>query len=108
MKSLPNAIADARASRAELLKTLHDVREKLTISGLAEDMLGALDPELTFLNRVKAGLKRRPLIAAGLVASAGWLVNSLMRTRRQSGSNRPLKSRRRKIKPGNTYNPKGD
>jgi hypothetical protein len=108
MKSLPNAIADARTSRAELIKTLHDMREKLTISGLAEDLLSALDPELTFLSRMKAGLKRRPLFVAGLIASAGWLVNSLLRTRSQSGSNRPLKSHRRKIKPGNTNNPKGD
>jgi hypothetical protein len=107
MKSLPNAIADARTSRAELIKTLHDMREKLTISGLAEDLLSALDPELTFLSRLKAGLKRRPLFVAGLIAGAGWLVNSLLRTRSHSGSNRPLKSHRRKIKPGNTNNPKG-
>jgi hypothetical protein len=97
MKSLPNAIADARTSRAELIKTLHDMREKLTILGLAEDLLSALNPELKFLSRMKAGLKRRPLFVAGLIASAGWLVNSLVRTRSQSGSNQPLKSHRRKI-----------
>ncbi len=108
MKSLPNAIADARASRAELTRTLREIGKKLTISGIADDLLSAFDPKLTFLSRMRAGLKRRPLFVAGLVAGAGWLVNSLMRTRSQSGSNRSLKSHRRKIKSGNAYNPKGD
>ena len=74
MKSVPSATADARRSRAELIATVEELRHRFSLPQLAEDALGAIDPELTFLGRVKAGIERHPLLASALVAGASWLA----------------------------------
>ena len=108
MKSLQHSIDEARASRAELQDSLRDVGKRLTLPELAEDALRALDPKLTILGRVKTGIQRQPLFASALLAGAGWLVSSMLRTGSKAGSERSLKFRRRKIKHGNSNLTQGD
>jgi len=66
---------DAHASRAQLAKSFQEARRRLSLPQLAEDALARFDSKLGFLGRVKSGIRRHPLLAAVLLAGAGWLVS---------------------------------
>ena len=93
MKSLAKARSDARASRAELTRNLHDIRRRLSPPELAADALAMVDPELNFLGRVQSGIKRNPLLASVLLAGAGWLFSDTLRARGSNGRNGSHRSR---------------
>ena len=101
-------IIDARASRTQLAKSFREVRRRLSLPQLAEDALAGLDPKLEFLGRVKLGLKRHPLLAAGLLAGAGWLINDASQAGRgRRGPNGSGRSRRPAQSVNNDTNHKG-
>ena len=102
MKSTPEAIADARASRAELIAAVQNLRRRLSLPELAEDALRAIDPQLTFLGRVKGRIQRNPLLAAALLAGAGWLAGG------GSNGHETRHPHRRKMNHENTNNTKGE
>ena len=108
MTNLPKAISDARASKADLIKTYHDIRRRLSLPELAEDALRAIDPELTFLGRVKAGIQRNPLLAAALLAGVGWFAGDASEAGGRSNGNGSRRSQHRKMNHENTNTAKGD
>lgn len=108
MTSMPKAVADARASRAELIAAVQDLRRRLSLPELAEDALRAIDPELTFLGRMKARIQRNPLLAATLLAGAGWLAGGASEAGSRSDGNGLRQSRRRKSHDEKTTRAKGE
>jgi hypothetical protein len=102
MKTHAEIISDARESRAALAKSLQRLRRRLNPPELANDALAMLDPQLKFLGRAFAGIKRHPLLAAALVAGAGWVVSGA------SSRGGLLHARSRKKTLNNTNNHKGD
>ncbi len=108
MNSLIQIKDDARARRAQVTKSFQEVRDRFGLPQLAEDALAALDPKLGFLGRVKSGIKRNPLLAAVLLAGAGWLVSDASQGSGRSGLN-GLSRSRHPAKPANTTtNHKGE
>lgn len=108
MSSQAGIKSDARASRAQLAKSFQEVRRRLSLPQLAEDALAGLDPKLGFLGRVKSGIRRHPLLAAVLLAGAGWLVSDASQGSGRSGLN-GLSRSRHPAKPANTTtNHKGE
>lgn len=105
MKSVPSATNDARRNRATLIATVEELRHRLSFPQLAEDALGAIDPELTFLGRLKAGIERHPLMASALVAGASWLAVDALKAGGRSYGNG---SRRRKMSFDTINSEKGD
>jgi len=88
-------ILDARASRSQLAKSFREVRRRLSLPQLAEDALAGSDPKLAFLERAISGVKRHPLLAAGLLAGAGWLITGASQAgRSRRGPNGSGRSRR--------------
>ena len=108
MTNLPKAISDARVSRADLIKTYHDIRRRLSLPELAEDALRAIDPELTFLGRVTAGIQRNPLLAAALLAGAGWLAGGASEAGGRSNGNGSRHSHHRKTNEDSTTKVEGE
>lgn len=99
---------DARASRAQLAKSFQEVRQRLSFPQLAEDALAGVDPKLRFLGRVKSAIKRNPLLAAVLLAGAGWLVSDASQGSGRSGLNGSSRPRRPAKAVNSTTNRKGD
>jgi hypothetical protein len=107
MNSLTRIKNDARACRTQLTKSIQEVRHRLSFAQLADDALAGLDSQLGFLGRAKSAIKRNPLLAAGLLAGAGWLVSDASQGRGRGGlhgSNRP----RHSAKSVNTTKLKGE
>ncbi len=108
MNSLIQINDDARARRAQLAKSFQEVRHRLSLPQLAEDALIGLDPRLGFLGRVKSGIKHNPLLAAVLLAGAGWLVSDASQGSGRSGLNGSNLPRHPAKTANNTTNRKGD
>ncbi|MGQ0485329.1 MAG: hypothetical protein ACT4SY_08280 [Hyphomicrobiales bacterium] len=106
MDSLTENRMEVRARRAQLAKSFEDVRRRLSLPQLAEDALAKLDPELVFLGRAQSAIRRNPLLAAGLLAGAVWLVSDASQDGRRSGPDRRARRGGRAI--NDTTNHKGD
>ena len=58
MKSMADAVAEARTSREQLEKTIGELRGRLRPPQIAEDVMHLLDPELSVLGRIKSGVEK--------------------------------------------------
>ena len=105
MDQLTQRRNEVRALRAGLAKSLQEVRRRLKPPELVEDALAMLDPERRFLGRVQSGIKRNPLIAAILLAGAGWLIADAPN---DNGKSNRASSRRPRKASKPTINHKGD
>jgi hypothetical protein len=108
MSSLAAIKSDVHASRAQLAKSFQEVRRRLSLPQLAEDALAGFDWKLGFLGRVKSGIRRLPLLAAVLLAGAGWLVSDASRGSGRSGFNGLSCPRHPARSVNNTTNLKGE
>ena len=84
MSSLLQLEREAQERRAQFAKTLHEVRGRLTLSGLANETLGLVNPQYTRLRSAYSAIKRNPILAAGVLAGAGWLFKQALRTNSSS------------------------
>lgn len=89
MKSLQQLEKEARDRRAQFNATLHDVQSRLTLPGLAKEALRRMDPHLTHLPPALLAVKRHPILVAGALAGAAWLLKQALRPMRH-----PLKNGR--------------
>lgn len=76
MLALPSATKNVKGRRKAMMKSIDEVRGRLTLPQLTEDAISLLDPDLIFPRRVQSAVRNKPLVAALLVAGAGWLVAS--------------------------------
>lgn len=81
-------MAEVRASRAELEKTVGEFKARVSPPQLAEDAMNLLDPDLTLLGRIKSGVQQNRLLSLAVLAGVGWLVGA---PRRSNGE--PRKTR---------------
>jgi hypothetical protein len=88
MKSKVEALSDVRQKRAQLEETLAAARARLTVPQLAEDAMNFVDPDLTLLGRIRAGVRQNRLLSLAVLAGAGWLVGS---SRRSMGEPRNMR-----------------
>lgn len=88
MSSLQQLENEARERRAQFNATLFDVQSRLTLPGLAKEGLLHLDPHLTRLPPAFLAVKRYPILAAGALAGASWLLKQALRPLRRSFKNR--------------------
>ena len=101
MSSLSQLEREAKDRRAQFSKTLLEVRNRLTLSGLANETLGLVNPHYTRLWSAYSAVKHNPILAASVLAGAGWLFKralrangggiKLCRTRVRSLSSKPRK-----------------
>jgi hypothetical protein len=89
MKTLQQLEKEARDRRAQFNATLLDVQSRLTLPGLAKEALRHLEPHLTPLPSAFSAVKRHPILAAGALAGAAWLLKQALRPMRH-----PLKNGR--------------
>jgi hypothetical protein len=87
MSSLQQLEREARDRRAQFDATLSDVQSRLTLPGLAKEALLQMDPYLSRLPPAFLAVKRHPLLAAGALAGAGWLLRQALRPMRQPYKN---------------------
>jgi hypothetical protein len=80
MKSKVEALSDVRQKRAKFEETLAAARARLTVPQLAEDAMNFIDPDLTLLGRIRAGVRQNRLLSLAVLAGAGWLVGSSRRS----------------------------
>lgn len=92
MVTRTQALADVEARREALLKTCGEFQLRVSPSQLAEDALGLIDPQLTILGRLRAGVEQNKLLSLAVLAGIGWLVgaprrhNGGPRSAREAGS----------------------
>lgn len=89
MKSLQQLEKEARDRRAQFNATLLDVQSRLTLPGLAKEALRYMDPHLAHLPPTLLAVKRHPILVAGALAGAAWLLKQALRPMRH-----PLKNGR--------------
>jgi hypothetical protein len=82
MRTLQQLEKEARDRRAQFDATLLDVQSRLTPRGLAKEALLHMDPHLTRLPPAFLAIKRHPLLAAGAIAAASWLLKQALRPTR--------------------------
>jgi hypothetical protein len=87
MSSLPQLEKEARERRAQFDATLLDVQSRLTLRGLAKEALLHMDPHLTRLPPAFLTVKRHPVLAAGALAGASWLLKQVLRPKRHTFKN---------------------
>ena len=87
MSSLQQLEREARDRRAQFNATLSDVQSRLTLPGLAKETLLHLDPHLSRLPPAFLAVKRHPILAAGALAGASWLLKRALRPMRQRYKN---------------------
>lgn len=87
MRSLQQLEKEAREHRAQFNATLFDVQRRLTLPGLAKEALLHMDPHLTRLPPAFLAVKRHPILAAGALAGASWLLKQALRPLRHSFRN---------------------
>ena len=87
MSSLQQLEREARDRRAQFDATLSDVQSRLTLPGLAKEALLQMDPHLSRLPPAFLAVKRHPLLAAGALAGASWLLRQALRPVRQRFKN---------------------
>jgi hypothetical protein len=102
MSSLQQLEREVRECRAQFHATLSDVKCRLTLPGLAKEALLHVDPHLSGLPPAFLAVKRHPILAAGALAGASWLLNKVLRSVRQRNKNgRGPSSRFARIPPSN-------
>jgi hypothetical protein len=79
MSSLQQLEREARERRAQFNATLSDVKCRLTLPGLAKEALLHMDPHLTHLPPAFLVVKRHPILAAGALVGASWLLKQALR-----------------------------
>ena len=87
MKSLQQLEKEARDRRAQFNATLLDIQSRLTLPGLAKEALRHMDPHLPPLPPALVAVRRHPILAAGALAGAAWLLKQVLRPRRRSLKN---------------------
>ncbi len=87
MSSLHQLEKEARESRAQFDATLSDVKCRLTLPGLAKEALLHMDPHLTRLPPAFLAVKHHPILAAGALAGASWLLKQALRPLRHRYKN---------------------
>lgn len=87
MRSLQQLEREARERRAQFDATLSDVERRLTLPGLAKEALLHMDPHLSRLPPAFLAVKRHPILAAGALAGAGWLLKQVLRPVRRRYKN---------------------
>jgi hypothetical protein len=70
------ALAELRASREALRDAACELRRRSSPHQLAGDAIRFLDPELTMLARLKAGVREKPLLSLAVLAGVGWLLGT--------------------------------
>lgn len=78
MKTLQQLEKEARDRHAQFNATLLDLQSRLTPRGLAKEALLHMDPHLTRLPPAFLAVKRHPILAAGAVAAASWLLKQAL------------------------------
>jgi hypothetical protein len=102
MKSLQQLEKEARNRRAQLNATWLDVQSQLTLRGLAKEALRHIDPHIRTLPSPILAVKRHPLLAAGALAGASWLLKQALRPMRRSLKNgRAQSSQPTRVPPAN-------
>ena len=89
MRSLQQLEKEAHDRRAQFNATLLDVRSRLTPRGLAKEALLHMDPHLTRLPPAFLVVKRHPILAAGALAGASWLLKQALGPVRHRYKNGP-------------------
>lgn len=87
MSSLQQLEREARECRAQFDAAFSDVQSRLTIPGLAREALLHVDPHLSRLEPAFLAVKRHPILAAGALAGASWLLGQVLRPVRQRYKN---------------------
>jgi len=87
MKSLQQLEKEARNRRAQLNATWFDVQSRLTLPGLAKEALRHMDAHIRPLPPALLTVKRHPILAAGALAGASWLLKQALRPMRRSFKN---------------------
>lgn len=87
MTSLQQLEKEARDRRAQFHATLSDVQNRLTLPGLAKEALLHMDPHLSRLPPAFLAVKRHPVLAAGALAGASWLLKQVVRPVRKRYKN---------------------
>lgn len=79
MSSLQQLEREARDRRTQFNATLSDVQSRLTLPGLAKETLLHVDPHLSRLPPAFLAVKRHPILVAGALAGASWLLKQALR-----------------------------
>ena len=79
MSSLLQLEKEAQDRHAQFARTLLEVRSHLTLSGLANETLGLINPQYTRLRSAYSAVKRNPILAASVLAGTGWLFKQALR-----------------------------
>lgn len=87
MNSLQKLEREARDRRAQFDATLSDVQSRLTLPGLAKEALLHMDPHLSRLPPAFLAIKRHPILVAGALAGASWLLKQALRPLRHRYKN---------------------
>jgi hypothetical protein len=87
MSSLQQLEQEARECRAQFDATLSDVQSRLTLPGLAKEALLHMDPHLSRMPPAFLAVKRHPILAAGALAGASWLLKQVLRPVRRRYKN---------------------
>ena len=87
MNEIERARKNAQARRRDVLKSIEEVRGRLSLPQLADDALSILDPDLSFPRRIKTAVTSQPIAAALIFAGAAWLLST-------TGDNTPGRSGR--------------
>lgn len=87
MSPLQQLEKEARERRVQFNATLLDVQRRLTLPGLAKEALLHMDPHLSRLPPAFLAVKRHPILAAGALAGASWLLKQVLRPARQRYKN---------------------
>lgn len=73
MTTMPQLKEDAAARRAQFAATWQSVQARLTLPGLAEEVLRVSNTKIQPMRPAADAVRRYPLLAAGLLAGAGWM-----------------------------------
>jgi hypothetical protein len=87
MNTLQHLEKEARDRRTQFNATLLDVQSRLTLPGLAKEALLHMDPHLSRLPPAFLAVKRHPILAAGALAGASWLLKQVLRPVRRRYKN---------------------
>jgi len=87
MSSLQQLEREARDRRTQFNAKLSDVQSRLTLPGLAKEALVHMDPHLSRLPPAFLAVKRHPILAAGALAGASWLLKQVLRPVRRRYKN---------------------
>ena len=102
MKSLQQLEKEARDRRAHFNATLLDVQSRLTLPGLAKEAMRQIDPHLRLPRPALSVVKRHPILAAGALAGAAWLLKQALGPMRRSLRNgRSQSSNHSRVSPAN-------